>query len=49
MHAAMPAAFEDVPEADEIRIDVGLGVLELIAHAGLGGEMHDRIEFLASE
>src|SRR5258707_9356504 len=48
-YAAVTAAFEDVTEADEVRIDVGLGILERVAHARLRREMDHRIELLARE
>ena len=39
--ADVPARLEDRQEAGEVRADIGLGLIERIAHAGLGGEMHD--------
>ena len=35
----LPAALEHVEEADEVGIDVGVRVLERVAHAGLRREM----------
>ena len=40
----MPAGFEDVVEADHIALDVGVGVLDAVAYAGLGGEVDDDVE-----
>ena len=45
----MPAAFEDVQGAGDVALDVGVRVLERIAHAGLGGEVHDLVEALVRE
>ena len=36
-------------EADQVAVDVGLGVLERIAHAGLRGEMDHPVEPLRVE
>ena len=35
------AGLEDVVEADDVRLDVDVGVVDGVAHAGLGGEVHD--------
>ena len=40
----VPAGFDDVGEADEVAFDVGVGVFEGVANAGLGGEVDDAVE-----
>ena len=45
----MAAAFQHVEEAGEIGIEIGVGILQRVAHAGLGGEMHHRPEAAAGE
>lgn len=42
-------AFEEVDEACEVAIDVGVGVLDGVADSGLGGEIDDAIEGVALE
>ena len=37
-------ALDDVAESDQVGIDVRAGILDRIAHAGLGREMHHGIE-----
>ena len=39
--AIVPAAFENVSEADQVRIDIGVRIDQRVAHAGLRREMHD--------
>ena len=46
---AMAAAFENVEKAGEIGIEIGVRVLQRIAHAGLRGEMHDRTEIAVAK
>ena len=41
LDAVVAAALEDVHEADEVAVDVGVRVLERVAHAGLRGEVDD--------
>ncbi len=41
LHLAVPAAFEDIQKADDVGIDVLVGMVEGVAHAGLGGQMDD--------
>ena len=43
------AGFEDVVEADEVALDVGIGVGDGVAHARLGSEVHDQGEALLGE
>ena len=37
------AGFEDVVEADEVGFDVGVGVVDAVANASLGGEVDDNV------
>ena len=47
--AAMPREFEEVHLPDEVRLDIGVRVLERIAHPGLRTEMDDPVEFQRGE
>ena len=38
----LPAQFEDVEAADNVRIDIGSGALEALSHAGLPGQVKDQ-------
>jgi hypothetical protein len=49
LHAVVAAAFEDVGEADQVAVDVGVRVLQRVAHAGLGGEVDHAVELLGGE
>jgi len=42
--ARMPAGFEDMQEADQVALDIGAGVRQRVAHAGLRGQMDDPVE-----
>jgi len=44
LHLAVPAAFENIQKTDDVGIDVLVGVVEGVAHAGLGGQMYDPVE-----
>ena len=44
LHAVVPAAFEDMQEADEVGVDVGVRVVERIAHAGLRRQVDDPLD-----
>lgn len=46
---ASAAGFEDIVEADEVALDVGVRVRDGIADAGLGGEVHDDGEMVLFE
>ncbi len=41
---AVSAALEDVQKADDVGIDILVGVVEGVAHAGLGGQVYDPVE-----
>ena len=45
----MTARFEDVVEADEIGINVRLGIVNRVAHACLSGEIHDDTKLILCE
>lgn len=45
----MAAGFEDVVEADEVGLDVHVGIRNGIPHAGLGGEIHHDIRMPGDE
>ena len=49
LDAVVPAALEDVGEADDIAVDVGVRVDQRVAHAGLRGQVHDAVELLLRE
>ena len=48
-HLVVAAAFENIDEADEIAVDIGMRVQQGVAHAGLGGKVDDLVEFLGGE
>jgi hypothetical protein len=45
----MPAALQHVHEADEVAVDVGMRVLQRIAHAGLRRQVDHAVEALAGK
>ena len=45
----MPACFENVVEADEVTLNVGIRVRDGIANASLGREVHDHREMILLE
>ena len=49
LDAVAAAAFEDMAEADEVGIEIGLRILDREAHAGLGAEMDDALETALGE
>ena len=49
LDAGVPAAFENVQETDDIAIDVGVGILERMAHTRLSRQMYDPIGRFALE
>ncbi len=48
-HLVVAAAFEDVGEADDVALDVGMRILQRVADAGLGGQVDHLVEFLGGE
>ena len=49
LDAVVPAALEDVEEADEVAVDVGVRVGQRVAHAGLRGQVDHALGALARE
>ena len=49
LHTVVAAALQHVQRAGYVAVDVGLRGLQRIAHAGLGGQVHDAIKLLAPE
>lgn len=49
LDAVVAAAFENVEEADEVGIGIAVRIVEGVAHAGLGGEMHDALRAFLGE
>ena len=45
----MPAAFEDVQKASDVRADISMRVIERVADPGLRREMHDPLWLLLGE
>jgi hypothetical protein len=43
---AVATAFQDVHEADQVALHIGLGIDQRVAHAGLGGQVDDLVELL---
>ena len=37
------ASFQDVDETDEITVNIGMGIGDGLAHAGLGAEVNDAV------
>src|SRR6266480_8087728 len=49
LDGGVPAAFENVQKTDDIAIDVGVGILERMAHTRLSRQMYDPIWRFALE
>src|SRR3546814_7843456 len=49
LDAVVAAGLEDVHEADDVGVDVGVRVLERVAYAGLGGEVDHPLRLERSE
>jgi hypothetical protein len=43
------AAFENIGEADDVAVDVGVRVLQRIADAGLRGQVNDLVELFGGK
>ena len=48
-HLVVAAGLEDVVEADEVALDVGVGVGDAVAHAGLGRQVHHHLGGMGGE
>ena len=46
---AVPANLEDVEKSGEISIEIGVRILQRVAHSGLSGKMHDRSEIAVAK
>src|SRR5690606_32296429 len=44
-----PAGFQDIEEADDVAVNVGMGIFEAVANARLGGEVDDAVELIGGE
>ena len=44
LHGVVATRFEDIVEADEVGLDVGVGVGDRIANTSLGSEVYDDVE-----
>lgn len=49
VHAEVPAGLEDIEESDYVRLDVGVGVVDGVSDACLGGEVEDDLRFELGE
>ncbi len=43
------AAFEHIEGAEDVALDVGMGLFQGVAHSRLGAEMHHAFEFFGGE
>jgi hypothetical protein len=43
------AAFENIGEADDVALDVGVRILQRVADAGLRGQVNDLVEFFGGK
>src|SRR5438093_6402687 len=49
LDSVVAATLQDVLEAEDVGVDVGVGVFHRVAHAGLRREMHDALWFVLAE
>ncbi len=49
LDAVMAAAFEHMQEARDVGVDISVGVVKGVAHAGLGREVDDAVGLLLGE
>jgi len=49
LDAAVPAGFQNIDEADQIALHVGMRILDRIAYAGLRGQIHHPLRFEIGE
>ena len=45
----MPASFQNIEEAGEIGVEIGVGILQRVTDTGLRGKMHDGSEFAVAK
>ena len=45
----MPACLEDIVEADDVALEVHVGVLDAVSHARLRGEVHHDVKLVLGE
>ena len=46
LNTTLTASLEDVVEAEDVAVDVGIRISDAVANAGLGGEVHDNLGFV---
>jgi hypothetical protein len=46
---AVPASFQNIEEAGEIGVEIGMGILQRVTDTSLRGKMHDRSEFAVAK
>ena len=49
LDGVMTAGFKNIVEANDVRLDVGVGVGNGVADTGLGGEVHDNLGLILHE
>ena len=45
-HRVMPTGFEDIVEANDVALNIDIGVVDAVAYTGLGCEVDHDIEFI---
>ena len=43
-HIMMAASFQDIDKADNITINIGVGIFQGVTHSGLGSQVHHSIK-----
>ena len=46
LDTTLTASLEDVVEAEDVAVDVGIRIGDAVANTGLGGEIHDDLGFV---
>ena len=46
LHGVVAAGLKDVVEADEVALDVNVGMVDAVAHAALGSKVHDNVKVM---
>ena len=49
LYWVVSTGFEDVVEAEDVALDIGIGVFDAVAHSGLGCEVDDDVELVLLE